>query len=306
MKIASFLPTATAMVYALGLEESVVGVTHECEFPPAAKGKPVVLRSAFDPAVLTSGEIDRLVGESLARGESIYRPDLERLERLQPDLLITQDICEVCAISYHEVLAVREALSRPPEILALNPHSLGDMLADIRRVAEAAGAPERGAAVVAELQRRIDRVVRQVAGARRPRVVCIEWYDPIMGSGHWVPELVDLAGGDDCLGARHGNSVRLEWEQVVACQPEVLVLMPCGFDVARAESELPLLERLPGWGALPAVQNGRVWAVWGHKYFSGAGPYLVDGLELLARILHPERFGDQPDPVDAKVVQAAR
>jgi iron complex transport system substrate-binding protein len=301
MKICSFLPTATAMLYTLGLEDAVAGVTHECEFPPAARQKPVVLRSIFDPGQHSSAEIDRLVRESLGRGESIYRPDLERLAAIEPDLLITQDICEVCAIPYHEVLAVKEALGGRPQILPLNPHSVAEMLADIRRVAAAAGVAARGDKVVAGLGARVAAVSARAAGAPAPRVLCLEWFEPLFSAGHWVPELVELAGGVEGLGVKHAASTVLSWANVVAYQPEVLVLMPCGFDVARTEREMPLLTRLPGWSELPAVRSGRVWGVWGHKYFSGAGPYLVDGLELLARIIHPELCADgEPAPVDAK------
>lgn len=300
MKICSFLPTATATVYALGLQDSLTGVTHECFFPPAAKEKPVVLRPAFDPEAHTSGEIDRLVSESLARGESIYRADVDLLRQIEPDLFLTQDICDVCAISYHEVEEIRRVLGGRPRILALNPHSLGDMLEDVRRIASAAGVPERGAAVVAEMQARISRVAQRVAGRPRPRVACVEWLDPLYCSGHWVPELVELAGGEDGLGVRHGDSCRMTWEQVVAYRPEVLVLMPCGFDVDRTVRESTLVRHLPGWESLPAVRSGRVWGVWGHKYFSGAGPYLIDGLELLAHLIHPDLFPGSPDPQEAR------
>jgi iron complex transport system substrate-binding protein len=296
VKICSFLPAATAMLYALGLQEALCGVTHQCNFPPEAKEKPVVLRPAFDPRDHDSGTIDRLVREALSRGEPLYRPALDLLRALDPDLLITQSVCEVCAFSPREAEAVREALGGRPRILELNPGSLAEMLRDLERIAEAAGAPERGKAVRGALEARIDWVARGTAGLVRPRVACIEWFDPLFSAGHWMPELVELAGGEEGLGAKHGYSQELSWDQVVAYQPEVLVLMPCGFDVSRTLAELPLLERLPGWTELPAMR-GRTWAVWGDKYFSGASPYLVDGLELLARILHPERF---PEPIDPR------
>jgi len=257
-----------------------------------------VIRPFFDPAALSSLEIDRLVSEALRRGESIYRPDMELLERLNPDLLITQGICEVCAISPNQVEAVRSRLTSQPQILTLNPHSLAEMLGDLHRVALVAGVPERVEALCVALTTRVEAVEQRVAGALRPRVAAIEWLDPLYCSGHWVPELIERAGGQDGLGVKHGDSVRLTWEQVVAYQPEVLILMPCGFDVERTIREAVALRDLPGFADLPAVQSGRVWAVWGHKYFSGAGPDLVPGLELLAAILHPERFA-APDSVDA-------
>jgi iron complex transport system substrate-binding protein len=302
LRICSFLPSATAMIYALGLEDSLVGVTHECDFPPQAKAKPIVLRPVFDPTQHSSEEIDRLVRESLGRGESIYRADLELIGELRPDLLITQDICEVCAFSYNEALAVREALGGAPRVLSLNPHSVGEMLDDIRRIAETTGVPQRGEQVITHLQDRLDAVVQWTHPAKRPRVLCLEWLQPLMSAGHWVPEMVYLAGGEEGLGATHGNSTVLSWDQVVAYKPDVLVLMPCGFDVERTEREADLLAALPGWSALPAVRNGRVWGVWGHKYFSGAGPHLVDGVEMLGQILHPDRFAGQPNQTDAKAI----
>jgi len=301
VKICSFLPTATSMLYALGLGDQVVGVTHECEFPPQARDKPVVIRPFFDTAALSSLEIDRLVSDSLHRGESIYRPDLALLERLKPDLLVTQGICEVCAISHNEVEAVRERLSSKPQILQLNPHSLAEMFDDLIRVATVTGVAERGKSMVAALSARVETVERRVEGLRRPKVAAIEWLDPFYCSGHWVPELIERAGGFDGLGVKHGDSVRLTWEQVVDYQPDVLVLMPCGFDVERTVREGAMLRELPGFADLPAVRNGRAWAVWGHKYFSGAGPDLVPGLELLGAILHPDRFS-APDPVDGVLI----
>lgn len=301
MKICSFLPTATTMIYSLGLQDSLVGVTHECDFPAAAKHKPVALRCRFDPGKYTSAEIDKLVSESLGRGESIYEADMDLITRVEPDLFITQEICEVCAFSYHEVEAVRKALGNRPQILSLNPHSLGEMLADLQRIADACEVPERGRAVVAELQARVDAVARRVAGAHRRRAICLEWLDPLFNAGHWVPELVELAGGEDGLGCKGRDSVRMEWDQVVNGAPEVLVLLPCGFDVARTEREAAaLLKARPGWAGLPAVKNGEVWSVWGHKYFSGAGPHLVDGVELMAQVLHPELHAGAPDPRDAR------
>lgn len=300
MKICSFLPTGTTMLYALGLGDSVVGVTHECEFPPAAREKPVVLRSRFDPAAHTSAEINRLVGEAMARGESLYLPDLDLLEHLQPDLILTQEMCEVCAISYDEVAALHDRLASHPRVIPLSPNSLNGMLDSLEQVAIATGVPERGEALAADLRARVDAVAARTAGLAKPRVAAIEWLDPLFGPGHWVPELIELAGGVDGLGQKFDTSVRLQWEQVLSYQPEVIILMPCGFDVDRTEREAEALTRLPGWADLPAVQHGRVWAVWGHKYFSGAGPDLVPGLDLLAELLHPT--GKALDPRDAKRV----
>jgi iron complex transport system substrate-binding protein len=299
VRICSLLPAATAMLYALGLEESLVGVTHECRYPPEAASKPVVLRPVFDPGRLGSGEIDRQVRESLARGEPLYRADLELLAALGPELLIGQDLCEVCALPPAGVAEVRALLAGRPSILALHAHSVVGMLQDMRRVAAAAGVPERGESLVAALQARIAAVRQAVRGRPRRRVACLEWIEPLYSPGHWMPELVEAAGGTDLLGLPGGRSVRLAWEQVAAAEPEVLILMPCGFGPERGAAEAGMLRRMPGWEGLPAVRNGQVWAVRGDKYFSGASPYLVDGLELLARILHPGLLVGVPSRDDA-------
>lgn len=291
MRICSLLPSATEIVYALGLSDRLYGVSHECDFPPEAATKPAIIRPAFDPSTLSSVEIDHAVMERLRRGEGIYTIDLDRLQQADPDLILTQEMCDVCAVPYSEVRLAVERLRRPPLLLPLSPTLLGDVLADIRRVGEAVGRGEQAESLVERLQERIDRVIARAGiAAERPSTFCLEWADPLYVSGHWVPEMVELAGGTDGLGIKGKPSVPIEWDWVVHYAPEVIILMPCGFDVERTVSELPLLTRLPGWSDLPAVKRGRVYAVNGSAYFNRSGPRLVDGLELLARIVHPELF----------------
>ena len=291
MRICSLLPSATEIVYALGLDDQLVGVSHECDFPPEAVAKPIMIRSVFDSSGLSSLEIDRAVMERLRRGEGVYTIDLDRLRQADPDLILTQELCDVCAVPYTEVKRAVEQLGGWPLLLPLSPVLLGDVLQDIRLVGEATGKREQAELVVARLQSRIDRVTARAARAvERPKIFCLEWADPLYVSGHWIPEMVEMAGGNDGLGKKGRPSVSIEWDRVVRYAPEVVVLMPCGFDVERTVRELPLLTRLPGWLDLPAVKRGRVYAVNGSAYFNRSGPRLVDGLELLAKLLHPELF----------------
>ncbi len=303
MRICSLLPSATEIIYALGLGEQLYGVSHECDFPPEATTKPAVIRPAFDPSTLSSLEIDHAVTERLRRGEGVYTIDLARLRRADPDLILTQELCDVCAIPYSEVKRAIEHLGRQPLLLSLSPALLGDVLEDIRRVGRAAGRGEQAESLVTRLQSRIDLVAAKTARVtNRPNTFCLEWADPLYVSGHWVPEMVELAGGTDGLGVKGKPSVPIEWDPVVRYAPEVIILMPCGFDVERTVKELPLVTRLPGWSDLPAVRRDRVYAVNGSAYFNRSGPRLVDGLELLAKILHPELFpGAIPDEMARQV-----
>jgi iron complex transport system substrate-binding protein len=300
-RIAALLPGATEIVYLLGLGDQLVGVSHECDYPPAARDKPVVTQSPFDPHRLASAEIDRLVTETVATGRELYHLDPEALARVQPDLILTQGLCDVCAVS---VKTVSATLPEGPRLLSLDAGTLDEMLADVARVAEAAGVPERGAAVVAGLRARLDAVAAAARGLPRRRVVCLEWLDPPYSAGHWVPEMVALAGGEELLAAPGERSRRVAWDEVVVAAPEVLLLMPCGFGVERSLAELGLLARLSGWDDLPAVRAGEVWAVDGSAYFSRPGPRLVDGVELVASLLHPGTFGPAPDRAAARALAA--
>jgi iron complex transport system substrate-binding protein len=293
------LPSATEIVYALGLGDQLYGVSHECDYPPEAAAKPTLIRSAFDQSTLSSLEIDHAVMERLRSGEGVYTIDQDLLRQAEPDLILTQELCDVCAVPYSEVKRAVDQLVSQPRLLPLSPSLLGDVLQDISRVGEATGKQEQAESLVRRLRERIDRVTaRTSTAAERPFTFCLEWADPLYVAGHWIPEMVEMAGGIDGLGGKGKPSVQIEWERVVSYAPEVVILMPCGFDVERAVREMPLLTRLPGWSDLPAVQRGQVYAVNATAYFSRSGPRLVDGLELLAKILHPELF---PGPIPGEV-----
>ncbi|WDT93261.1 cobalamin-binding protein [Thermoleophilum album] len=282
MKIVSLVPSATEALFALGLGAQVVGVTHECDYPPEAEALPKLTRSVLPPG-LPAREIDRRVQETLGGGQAIYELDAALLAALQPDLIVTQEVCTVCAVSYNDVLAVAARVESRPRVLALDPATLGEALADIERLAEACGVPERGKELADELGRRIERVERATAGVgRRPRVVALEWLDPPWIAGHWVPQMIALAGGEDVLGMPGEPSRRATWEEIALAAPEVVVVMPCGYRVEQAGSEaLRMHDALAPLGA-------RVVAVDASAYFSRPGPRLADGIELLGHMLHRE------------------
>lgn len=291
MRICSLLPSATEIAFVLGLGDEIVGVSHECDYPPEVKTKRVVVRSLIDSPTLSSLAIDQSVRERLQTQRSLYTIDLTCFREAAPDLVLTQELCEVCAVDYNEVVEASELLPRKPKIVSLSPNSLTDVLQDILRVGEATDRGAEATALVQQLTTRINRIRETaLASNSRPRVACLEWLDPLYFAGHWVPEMVELAGGEDRLGEKSKPSAKVEWNRVVKFNPEIIVLMPCGFDVDRTMSELHLLERLDGWSELPAVKTRRVFAVNGHAYFSRSGPRLVDGLEILAQIIHPEMF----------------
>lgn len=302
MRIVSLVPSATEIVASLGLLEQLVGRTHECDFPPEVARLPVLTASLI-PAGLEPREIDAWVSRVVREQGSPYRLDHEALQRLAPDLVLTQGVCEVCAVSYTEV---QRAVAAPwqavlPEaapgarILSLDPGRLQDVLDDIERVAEAAGVPDRGRAVRRGLEARIEIVRRLAQGLARPRVLCLEWLAPPWCGGHWVPEMVELAGGEDCLGQAGQPSRRVPWEDVRVADPDIIVLMPCGYALDGTVGQYRRMMAgadLPTWWAeLRAVREGRIFAVDAGACFSRPGPRLVDGLEALAEILHPERFG---------------
>jgi iron complex transport system substrate-binding protein len=317
MRIVSLLPSATEIICALGLGDSLVGVTHECDYPEAVRGRPVVTHSLLDHSESTSEEIDHAVRGQLHSGLSLYGLDRELLASLRPDLILTQALCEVCAVSYATVeRAVRDVSAEfgglAPRVLSLEPNSLGDILATIAQVGGATGAERAADAVVAALSERIERVrAHAQALDARPRVACLEWIDPPYGPGHWLPELVALAGGTPGLGVAHAESRRITWGDIIAFAPEVIVVMPCGFDLEQTTAEaLRVLPRRTGWVALPAVRGGRAYAVDGNAYFSRPGPRIVDSLELLAELIHPDHFAgwgpaDASRPLQAAAVSSA-
>ncbi|HLZ21067.1 MAG TPA: cobalamin-binding protein [Ktedonobacterales bacterium] len=291
MKIVSLLPSATEILCALGLADSLMAVTHECDYPSVVLAKPHITRSRLKPD-LSSKDIDEAVRSQLeSDAHSLYTIDRTLLARIAPALIITQKLCEVCAVSYDEVLDAVEELPDQPEVMNLEPMSLGEVFDDILRVGEATGRPRAAHMLVRQFEARVEAVRQTVARAKtRPRVGFLEWIDPLFCGGHWNPELIELAGGVDELGRRNQPSVRIEWEQVRELAPEVLVISCCGFSAERASEDLALLADQPGWEDLPAVRAGRVHVVDGAAYFSRPGPRLVDSLELLARLVHPALF----------------
>lgn len=295
VRIVSLLPGATEMVYALGLWNQLVGVSADADWPPEAARLPVLNTVSIDTSRLSSREIDAAAGEGGAhRGASLHHVDPDLLRSLRPDLVLTQEVCEVCAVSRRDVELAAETLGYTPRILSLSPATLDQVLDDIRLVAGAAGVPERGEALVADLRRRLDDVRHRTEDLPRPRVCCLEWLDPPYSAGHWVPEMVELAGGRDELAQPGGYSRRIDWREVLEYRPEVLVLIPCSLPLERVAAEFELLRALPGWRELPAVRQGAVYAGETHL-FSQSGPRLVEGVEALARLLHPNVF-DRPFP----------
>ncbi|CAB4934233.1 unannotated protein [freshwater metagenome] len=279
----SLVPHATELLFALGLGDRVVGVTHGCDHPEGARGLPRVTSSAL-PDGLDAAGIDAAVSGLAREGAASDRLDADLLERLRPDLVITQALCSVCAVSHDEVVAIARGLPGPPQVLALDPHTFGETLEDVAVVAAVCDVPEAGAALRRAIGTRVDRVRVAVRGAVRPRVAAVEWFDPVYVAGHWTPQLVELAGGTDLLGLPGERSARTDWDELALLRPEVVVCMPCGYDARRSLAEaLPRAERL--WQGDPR----RVVAVDASGLFARPGPRLVDGLELLAHVLHPDR-----------------
>lgn len=300
MRIVSLLPSTTEIAFALGLGDEVVAITHECDYPPEARRRPVITSSALDHSGASSEEIDAAVRGQLRDNLSIYRLDTELLAALRPDLILTQALCEVCAVSFGIVEQAVAAVGGEPTVLSLEPTSLDGIFGTILAVGNATGHREQARALVAGLRARVERVRSAAAELpQRPRVACLEWFDPPFGPGHWLPELVTIAGGRPGLGAAGEPSRRILWGEVIAFAPEVIILTPCGFDLDRAVSEAAaILPHRPGWSALPAVRAGRVYAVDGNSYFSRPGPRIVDSLELLAALIHPDQFAGW-GPADA-------
>lgn len=303
MRVCSLLPSATEMLYTLGLGDQVVGVSHECDFPEAALGKPKVTLSLIDPKKLSSLEIDQTVATSLELGLPIYEIDSALLRTLRPDLIVTQDLCVVCAVEGSRVRQVAAYLDPAPRVLSLQPSSVTDVLDSIRVLAEAAGVPERAGPVIADLQSRADRLRKKSAKLRWPGVLCLEWLDPPWIAGHWMPEIVEMAGGVDVLGQSQAPSWRATWAEVAESKAEVVIVMPCGFDVERTLTEVGMLEAVPEFVGLPAYQKGNVFIMNGSAYFNRAGPRLIEGAEILAALLHPEAFSGSIDPGAARKLE---
>ena len=288
MRIVSLLPSATEIVCSLGLSDQLVGVTHECDYPAFVADLPRVTRTLI-PHDASSREIDVLVRERLKTQRALYSLDMPTLERLAPDLIVTQALCDVCAVAEAEVTAAACSLPGRPRVINLEPMSLGDVFDTLLAVGRAAGVPDRAASVVEGLRRRVERVaLRSALAASRPRVVLLEWLDPPFSCGHWSPELVELAGGDEAIGRAGSPSRTLGWREVLDARPDVVFIACCGFSLERTLSDLPGLDSRPGWADLPAVRSGRVFVTDGNAYFSRPGPRLVDSLEIMAHALHPD------------------
>jgi iron complex transport system substrate-binding protein len=291
MRIVSFLPSATEMVYALGLGNRLVGVTHECDYPEEAKNKPVVVRSAIETKGLTSQQIDEAVSRTLKAGQSLYTVDETLLKEMAPDLILTQDLCQVCAPSGNEIGRVLKFLPISPKIVWLTPRCLEDIFINIRQVGEATGRLDRADEMVRQLRKRVEAVADRARHlSSQPRVFCMEWLSPPYNAGHWMPELVELAGGRDGLAKNGRDSIRISWERILDYAPEVLIMCPCGFHLEEAVRQARLLTRYPDWKLLPAVQHGRVYVMDASSYFARPGPRIVDGLELMAAVIHPKAF----------------
>ena len=299
MRVVSLLPSATELMAFVGADDALVGVSHECDHPAGVEGLPKLTRPPIDHHSMTSAEIDAAIGRHLSETGSLYALDVGLLEKLKPDLVLTQGLCDVCAVSLNVVQEATANLPTHPRVLSMNPTTLDEVLDCAIEVGDAVGRGGGARERVSALRRRLARVEGAVEGLPRPRVGAIEWLDPPFSAGHWVPEMVRLAGGEEVFAETGEPSARLSWEEVFAADPEVLVLMPCGFDAERALGEARGLPGLGGWGDLSAVRSGRVWAVDANSFFSRPAPRLVEGVEILARLLHPEAFPDAPAPGDA-------
>jgi len=290
-RIVSLLPAATEIAAALGLMDQVVGISHECDFPNEANERPRVTRCSVHGAALTSGEVDKWVRRALRENGTIYTINEPLLRELRPDVILTQKLCDVCAVGYGTVARLAEALPGSPRVVDLEPSSLSDIFDDIRCVAKTCGVPSVGEQVVARLSRRVEAVRRRAnQTANLPRCFLMEWVDPPFCSGHWGPELVEIAGGQDPLGRKHQPSVRIDWQEVLDARPEVIVLAPCGYGLDLARRDYELLRRFPGFDSIPAARGGELYLVDASAFFARPGPRIVDSLELLAGILHPEEF----------------
>lgn len=290
MRIVSLLPSVTEICYTLGLSDRVVGVTHDCDYPPAARHKPQVTRSLLPAELAESAEANHFITEWSRQGKSLYELDLNKLAELEPDIIFTQEHPDICAVSYPDVLAAAARLPKPPRVVSIDPRTLDEALETVQEIGDLTGRPRTASAVLRALRQRVQYINEHVDRVAIPRrVVCLEWLDPPMVAGYWVPEMVEIAGGEDMLGRAGEPSYEVDWRQVVEASPEALVLMPRGYSLGRTVSEVPALPGLLQLAAVPAVQHEQVYAV-ASGYFNQPGPRLVGGIEILAGIIHPEAF----------------
>ena len=297
-RIVTLLPSATEIVCALGFESELVGRSHECDFPPSVKRLPALTEPKFNPEG-SSADIDARVKNIVREALSVYRVDAAKLRELRPDVIVTQSQCEVCAVNQADVdAAVAEWTGTRPKVISLAPYSLADVFSDMQRVAGALGVPERGDKVVHDLQMRCAAIREVAAGLKnKPTVACIEWIDPMMAAGNWMPTLIETAGGTNLFGKAGEHSPWMKFDELAAADPEVIMISPCGFGIPRAAEELHLLQKQRGWKDLRAVRDGRVSVADGNQYFNRPGPRIVESLEILAEMIHPStfRFGHEGD-----------
>jgi iron complex transport system substrate-binding protein len=296
-RIVSFLPSATEMACALGLGDQLVGITHECDYPPEIKGKPIVVRNVLPIETMSQPEIDTAVTQRMRDGLSLYQVDEKLLKELAPDIIMTQDLCQVCAPSGNEVTQALNLLPKKPQILWLTPKSLEEIFDNLSELGQATDRMKEAEELIAAGRARLERIAAITRNlSNRPRVFCLEWLDPVYCSGHWMPEMVEIAGGVDALARKGTDSVRIPWNDVLEWAPEVLIITPCGFDLDKVIEQIPQLFGNPGWAELPAVRANRVYAVDANSYFARPGPRVVDGTELLAHLIHPELFQWEGSP----------
>lgn len=300
MRICSFLPSATEILYELGVGDNVVGVTHECDFPPGASKKTIVVRSAFDASKIGSEEIDKMIVQFVHEGKDIYVVDDQALKNADPDLIVAQGLCEVCSPYVKELDRAMNILNNKPKVIVLDPKDLDEILLSITQVAKEIGKEERGEEVGRMLKNRINKISSTAKDAKnKPRVLCIEWLDPLFTSGHWVPQIVELAGAVNGVSKRGEPSRRMDWQEALEFDPEIIVLMPCGFDVKRTVKELWRIEKSENWKKFNAFRKKMIYAVDASSYFSRPGPRTVTGLEILAKIIHPDLFSPLKVPEDS-------
>jgi iron complex transport system substrate-binding protein len=299
-RIASFLPSATEILYELGVGDKIVGVTHECDYPDEAKSKPRVIKSSFDPTKMNSKEIDNQITNMMQSGSDIYLLDEQVLKKASPDLIIGQGLCDVCSPATKEISKAVSILNKKPEVVILDPHNLEDILSGILQIAKKVGKEEQAQNLIDTIQKRIE-YVKLKSITSRPKVLCIEWLDPLFTAGHWVPQMVEIAGGINGISTIGERSRRMKLEEATMFEPDIIVLMPCGFDINRIRKEYSKLASDIKWKLIPAVQNNRVFAVDANSYFSKPGPRTVTGIEILAKIIHPKVFLDLKVPDDSFV-----
>jgi len=297
MRICSFLPSTTEIICELGLADNLIGITHECDYPEAVLEKDRVIMSNIDHKSLSSKEIDDLVTENFRNGKSTYLVDIEKLKAANPDIIFTQGLCEVCAVSGNQVLEAVEVLENRPEIISLEPGTVDEVLESIVTIGNATGKSEQAGELVASLKKRID-IIRNISVRERdkPRVFCLEWLEPPFVAGHWVPDMVEIAGGDNGLRSKGEQSVKVEWDDILDFAPHYIFVMPCGFNIDKTINEIDAVTSNSIWHQTPASQKGNVYLVDANSYFSRPGPRIVDGIEIIARTIHPDLFKMEPPP----------